>query len=92
MKFTIGTVSSSPNLTEDLKLIKSSILYADEIELIGMMEYALYKYMPANVFGAKDLESIIPAWILFIESIHPEGGETMVQKLEYTQQQLKLMQ
>lgn len=84
MKFTIGTVSSSPNLTEDLKLIKSSILYADEIELIGMMEYALYKYMPANVFGAKDLESIIPAWILFIESIHPEGGETMVQKLEYT--------
>lgn len=49
-----------------------------------MMEYALYKYMPANVFGAKDLESIIPAWILFIESIHPEGGETMVQKLEYT--------
>ena len=90
MKFTIGTVSSSPNLTEDLKLIKSSILYADEIELIGMMEYALYKYMPANVFGAKDLESIIPAWILFIESIHPEGGETMVQKLEYTQQQLKL--
>ena len=54
MKFTIGTVSNSLNLEEDLRLIKSSILYADEIELIGMVEYALYKYLPANVFGAKD--------------------------------------
>lgn len=52
MKFTIGTVSNSLNLEEDLRLIKSSILYADEIELIGMVEYALYKYLPANVFGA----------------------------------------
>ena len=46
MKFTIGTVSNSLDLAEDLKLIKSSILYADEIELIGMAEYALYKYLP----------------------------------------------
>ena len=37
MKFTIGTVSNSLNLEEDLRLIKSSILYADEIELIGMV-------------------------------------------------------
>ena len=39
MKFTIGTASSSMNFEEDLKLIKSSLLYADSIELIGMAEY-----------------------------------------------------
>ena len=44
MKFTIGTASSSMNFEEDLKLIKSSLLYADTIELIGMAEYAIYKY------------------------------------------------
>ena len=52
MKFTIGTVSNSLNLEEDLRLIKSSILYADEIELIGMVEYALYKYLPAKAHHA----------------------------------------
>ncbi len=40
-KFTIGTISNSLDLAEDLKLIKSSILYADEIELIGMAEYGI---------------------------------------------------
>ena len=39
MKFTIGTASSSMEFAEDMKLIKSSLIYADEIELIGMAEY-----------------------------------------------------
>jgi hypothetical protein len=31
MKFIIGTASSNMEFVEDLKLIKSSLLYADEI-------------------------------------------------------------
>ena len=43
MKFTIGTVSGYLEFTEDINLIKSSLLYADEIEMIGMLEYAVFK-------------------------------------------------
>ena len=42
MKFSIGTASSSLEFEEDMRLIKSSLLYADEIELIGMAEYAVF--------------------------------------------------
>lgn len=45
MKFTIGTASSSMEFEEDIRLIKSSLLYADEIELIGMAEYAIFNAM-----------------------------------------------
>ena len=89
MKFTIGTVSNSLNLEEDLRLIKSSILYADEIELIGMVEYALYKYLPANVFGAKDLDSMIPALKMFLQSVQPEGCASIMKQLEDAEQQLR---
>ena len=51
MKFTIGTASSSMNFEEDLKLIKSSLLYADSIELIGMAEYAIYNYLPRCIMN-----------------------------------------
>ena len=46
MKFSIGTASSSLEFEEDMRLIKSSLLYADEIELIGMAEYAVFTYFP----------------------------------------------
>ena len=90
MKFTIGTVSNSLNLEEDLRLIKSSILYADEIELIGMVEYALYNYIPF-VLGSKDLNSMIPALKLFLQSIQPEGRETLMQQLECAEHQLETL-
>ena len=89
MKFTIGTVSNSLNLEEDLRLIKSSILYADEIELIGMVEYALYKYLPANVFGAKDLDSMIPALKMFLQSVKPEGCASILNQLEDSELHLR---
>ena len=59
MKFTIGTVSNSIDFSEDLHLIKSSLLYADEIELIGMVEYAILCYLPTKIQGAKDIFSLI---------------------------------
>ncbi len=46
MKFTIGTASTSLGVEEVYSLIKSSLLYADEIELIGMLEYALFNGWP----------------------------------------------
>ena len=39
MKFSIGTASSSLEFEEDMRLIKSSLLYADEIELIGLKRW-----------------------------------------------------
>ena len=90
MKFTIGTVSNSLDLAEDLKLIKSSILYADEIELIGMAEYALYKYLPNHVFNAQDLNALIPALRTFLQSLEPDGNEELLQQLNYIDSQLKV--
>lgn len=82
MKFTIGTVSNSLDLQEDMKLIKSSILYADEIELIGMVEYALYKYLPVTVFGGQELEVIVPALRSFLQSINIENREKILTQLQ----------
>lgn len=47
MKFSIGTVSNFQEYENTLRLIKSSLLYADEIELIGLTEYAVFKYLPS---------------------------------------------
>lgn len=90
MKFTIGTVSNSLNLLEELKLIKSSILYADEIELIGMVEYAVYKYLPEDVFNAKDLDGMIAAMRAFLQSFQPEGGKEIETRLALAESQLNL--
>ena len=59
MKFTIGTASSNMEFKEDLKLIKSSLLYADEIELIGMAEYAVFNYLPKCLSEANEINEII---------------------------------
>lgn len=59
MKFTIGTVSNSVNFEEDIRLIKSSLLYADEIELVGMAEYIVLKYLPEKLETINDINSLI---------------------------------
>ena len=57
--------------------------------MIGMVEYALYKYLPANVFGAKDLDSMIPALKMFLQSVQPEGCASIMKQLEDAEQQLR---
>lgn len=91
MKFTIGTISNSLDLAEDLKLIKSSILYADEIELIGMAEYALYKYLPNCIFDAQDIDAMIPALRSFLQSLKPAGSEELLGQLDYADAQLQIL-
>ena len=91
MKFTIGTVSNSLDLTEDLKLIKSSILYADEIELIGIAEYALYKYIPNCIFYAQDIDAIFRTLRLFLQSLKPAGSEEILRQLDYINAQFQIL-
>lgn len=40
-------------------LINGSLLYADEIELIGMAEYAIFNYLPKCLISTSDFEIVI---------------------------------
>ena len=82
MKFSIGTVSSDLELVEDLKLIKSSLLYADEIELIGMAEYAIFRYLPNCIKSVSDIESFTDAFIPLMKALDVEGTSGIVEELE----------
>ena len=91
MKFTIGTVSNSLDLAEDMNLIKSSILYADDIELIGMAEYAIYKYLPRQLNASKDLESLFKNFIPLLQSVGTEESRQALQQIDFATQQIKIL-
>lgn len=88
MKFTIGTASSSMEFEEDIRLIKSSLLYADEIELIGMAEYAIFNYLPKCLTSANDLETIISNLISLLGAFDNENAKIIRSQLEDIQIQL----
>lgn len=88
MKFTIGTASSSMEFEEDIRLIKSSLLYADEVELIGMAEYALLCYLPKCLTSASDMETIINNLISLLKAFDNENAKTYVSQLEDLQSKL----
>lgn len=81
MKFTIGTASSNMTFEEDIRLIKSSLLYADEIELIGMAEYTVFNYLPKCI-DAKDFEKIISNLISLLRAFENEQSIEFVRQLE----------
>ena len=87
MKFTIGTVSGYLEFTEDINLIKSSLLYADEIEMIGMLEYAVFKYIPHHFNDAKSLEELLTNWVPFLESVEVPGGTEILTQIKDLQEQ-----
>ena len=68
MKFTIGTISNFSDLSESINLIKSSLLYADEIEMLGIIEYAVHKYLPSLLDTSKGFEPMLNKLISFLES------------------------
>ncbi len=88
MKFTIGTASSSMEFEEDLKLIKSSLLYADEIEIIGMAEYAIYKFLPKCCLGTKDIEGIVHNLSLLLNAFDNEEAKGMAKQLGKVREEL----
>lgn len=76
MKFSIGTATNSMEFEESLNLIKSSLLYADEIELIGMAEYAVFNYLPKCLSASDNLEDMIAKLVPFLESFdNPQAQE-----------------
>ncbi|MCI8661532.1 MAG: hypothetical protein HFG54_15035 [Lachnospiraceae bacterium] len=88
VKITIGTVSSSTDWEEDIKLIKSSLLYADEIELIGMVEYAIFKYLPERIYSIKDIDTLADSFTPFLKSIGVDGSQEVIEQLEYIKKQI----
>ena len=90
MKFTIGTVSGFQQFEKDLKLIKSSLLYADEIELIGLVEYATFTYLPTILDSEKDLDSFLSGLIPFLKSINIPNKDELLQQTEAIRTQLQV--
>ena len=88
MKFTIGTVTSNIDFEEDLKLIKSSLLYADEVELIGMAEYAVFRYLPMCVSDAKDLYILMDNLVPILKLVDGNGAPEMLAQINTLKEQL----
>ncbi len=89
MKFTIGTASSNLEFNEDMKLIKGALLYADEVELVGMAEYAVFKYFPARLSNAKDMDGLITSFIPFLKSLDSDEANGLVMQLENLDMQIQ---
>lgn len=89
MKFTIGTVSNSIDFSEDLHLIKSSLLYADEIELIGMVEYAVLNYLPLKLREAKDFYSLINSIRPLLKAIDNSETQALEDQIESLVEQME---
>ena len=88
MKFTIGTVSSFQKYEKDLNLIKSSLLYADEIELIGLTEYVVFKYLPSILDSTQDFDAFLNGMILFFKSINIPNKEEFIHQMEDVKNQI----
>jgi len=88
MKFVIGTASSNMAFEEDIRLIKSSLLYADEVELIGMAEYAIFGYLPRCLSSDRDFEIILKNIIILLNAFESEDAKELAIKLEDIYNQL----
>ncbi len=88
MKFTIGTIHSSLKFEEEIKLIKSSLLYADEIELIGMVEYAVFKYLPYCVDSFTDIDSFADSFLPFVEATNMQGKTQIIDQINNLKMQM----
>lgn len=91
MKFTIGTVSSNLEFEETMRLIKSSLLYADEIELIGMIEYAVFSYIPSHIYNTKEIGELLKGISLLLRSAEVEGGTEMLSQIDSLSTQLDVL-
>ena len=90
MKFTIGTVSDFQDYDQDINLIKSSLLYADDIELIGLTEYAVFKYLPKVLDAEKDIDELINGLVPLIKSINLPNKDELLSQIEFVQTQLQI--
>lgn len=70
---------------EDIRLIKSSLLYADEIELIGMAEYAIFNYLPKCLLSTSEFDSVISNLISLLSAFDNEEAKALLSQLENIQ-------
>ena len=89
MKFTIGTVSSNLEFEEDLKLIKSSLLYADEVELIGMAEYTIFNYLPNCVNSSNDVFDLMDSMIPILKMVEGNGAPELLDRIKEVMEQVE---
>lgn len=92
MRFVIGTASSDLHFDNDLKLIKSALLYADDVQLLGMAEYAVFIYIPQfikTMGESKDLEELLKGILPFINSIDVEGSKELQKQINILLDQLQ---
>lgn len=91
MKFTIGTISNFSDLSESINLIKSSLLYADEIEMLGIIEYAVHKYLPSLLDTSKGFEPMLNKLISFLESANIPNKDDILFKLTDIREKLSTL-
>ena len=89
IKFSIGTVASKLDLTENITLIKSSLLYADEIEMIGIMEYMLSILVPQIVNSSEDAFKTIKKLLPFIETLETKEAKEIVNNVKAILEQVE---
>lgn len=89
MRFTIGTVSSNLEFEETMRLIKSSLLYADEVELIGMIEYAVFCYIPNHIYNTKEIGELLKGISLLLKSTGAEGSKEILSQINGISAQLE---
>lgn len=88
MKFTIGTASSNMEFRETVSLIKRSLLYADEIELIGMVEYALFSYIPNHLYNVREIDQLLNGITLVLKSLDVPDGYKLLEQIQVLEEQL----
>lgn len=89
MKFTIGAISNIQQYEEDLKLIKSSLLYADDIELIGLAEYLTFIYLPRVFDSKKDVFELVDGIVPFLRSANSPLQKDALAQIEVIQSQMQ---
>ena len=87
VKFTIGTATS--DFSETLNLIKSSLLYADETELIGLLEYAVFSYIPYKMENAKDIGQILDFISIVLKSTDVAESEAILSEVDSLSESIK---
>lgn len=92
MRIALGTVNSNLCFAEDLQLIKGSLLYADEVELIGMAEYALYQYLPQRIIATNDISEMLAWMIPLLKSFDNDKARDLVLQCEELNQKIKLIE
>ena len=88
IKFTIGTASNDLRFEETMRLIKSSLLYADEIELLGLLEFTFFCYLPRRLDHSNNIEQLLNIITPCLKNMDIDGGKELLAQIEEISTQL----